>query len=71
MSTKGKTVHYGQAVKKKLKERGMSVSEFSRRINRSRSDVYDIFKRDFIDIPLLQKISKVLCNNFMRNINQY
>ena len=67
---KKEDVHYGQVVKNKLKERGMTISEFSRRINCSRSNVYDIFKRKYIDIPLLEKISEVLCYNFTRKIKQ-
>ena len=71
MKTKNEDVHYGQAVKNKLRERGMTISEFSRRIICSRSNVYDIFKRKFIDIPLLEKISEVLRYNFTRKIKQH
>lgn len=38
----------------------MSVAEFSRRINRTRSVAYDIFKRESIDTELLTQIGKVL-----------
>ena len=66
MTEKKKEVHFGQDVKKKVKERGMTVSEFARRIIRSRSNVYDIYKREYIDLRLLQKISEVLNYNFLR-----
>ena len=62
-------VHYGQAVKEKLKERGMTVSEFSKRISRSRTDVYDIFNRKYIDVELLNIISEVLHHNFLKKMN--
>ena len=71
MNSKEKEVHLGQEVKKKVQERGMSVSEFSRRIICSRSNVYDIYKRQYIDIYLLRKISKILNYNFMLKIKQY
>ena len=71
MKMKDKGVHLGQEVKKKVKERGMTVSEFARRIICSRSNVYDIFKREYIDISLLQRISKVLNYNFMQKFKSY
>lgn len=42
----------------------MSVSEFGRRINKSRENVYSIFKRKTIDTGLLSTISKVLDYDF-------
>ena len=63
-----KEIHLGTEVKQKLKSRGMSVAEFARRINRSRNNVYNIFKRQYIDIELLQTISAVLEYDFIHNL---
>ena len=63
-----KNVHYGQEVKKRFKQRGMTVAEFARRINRSRNTVYSIFRREFIDLQLLHDISEVLEFDFIRNL---
>ncbi len=46
----------------------MSVSEFARRLNCHRQNVYDIFKRKTIDVVLLQRISKVLEHDFVSEI---
>lgn len=62
-------VHYGKEVRKRLKEYGMSIAEFSRRINRCRSDIYDIFKRKYIDLNLLNAISEVLKYDFIHKRN--
>lgn len=49
-----------------VKERGMTVAEFSRRISTHRRNVYDIFKRRNVDTALLLKIGAVLEYNFFR-----
>lgn len=44
----------------------MTVSEFGRRINKSRENIYSIYSRKSIDTALLQKISEVLEHNFFQ-----
>ena len=63
-----KEVHYGQEVKKKIEERGITVAEFARRINCSRNNVYNIFMRKYIDMELLKNISIVLDFDFIHEI---
>ncbi len=43
----------GSIIKEKLKGKGFTVSEFARRINTNRNNVYDIFQRESIDTSLL------------------
>ncbi len=50
----------GKLIEKKLREKGISVSEFARRIATNRNNVYDIFARKSVDTSLLKKISQVL-----------
>ena len=57
-------VHIGKLIKQSVKERGITVSEFARRINTSRENVYGIFKRQSVDTTLLQKAGKVLGKDF-------
>ncbi len=57
-------IHIGKIILKKLKESGMSKSEFARRINKSPQNVQDIFLRESIDTKLLFSISSVLDFNF-------
>jgi len=60
------TIHIGNKIKQVFDKKGMSVSEFGRRINKSRENVYSIFKRKTIDTGLLQKISSVLEHDFFQ-----
>ncbi len=62
--------HLGKIVLSKLKERGMSKSEFARRINKSRQNVQDIFNRDSLDTKLLSDISNVLDYNFFTDLSE-
>ena len=63
-----KNIHYGNEVKAKVEEYGMSIAEFARRIGCSRNNVYNIFNRDFINMQLLQKISDVLDFDFIHEL---
>jgi hypothetical protein len=57
-------VHIGKKIREEVTRRGMPVSEFARRINRSRNVVYDIFERESVDTALLNRIGKVLHCDF-------
>jgi transcriptional regulator with XRE-family HTH domain len=57
-------VHIGKKIKEEVQQKGISVSAFAKKINRSRNVVYDIFGRESIDTDLLNKISKVLSCDF-------
>lgn len=61
-------VHAGEKVKRYFEASGMSVSEFARRLNYHRQNVYDIFRREVIDVELLQRISRVLEHDFVSEI---
>ena len=61
-------IHAGETVKTYFEETGMTVSEFARRLNCHRQNVYDIFKRQNIDLSLLQRISKVLEHDFVTEL---
>lgn len=57
--------NFGAEIRKVLKEKGMSVAEFARRINKSRENAYDIFRRKSLDTDLLSVISQVLEYDFL------
>lgn len=57
-------VHIGNKIKSVVSKKGISVSEFGRRINMSRENVYSIYRRKSIDTALLQTICKVLEYDF-------
>jgi len=58
------SIHIGRKIKHVFKKKGMTVSGFGRQINKSRENVYSIFKRKTIDTGLLETISKVLEHDF-------
>ena len=57
--------NFGAEIRKVIKARGMTVSEFARRINKSRENAYDIFRRKSLDTQLLSNISQVLDYDFL------
>ena len=59
----------GSQIEKILREKRMSVSEFAKKINTNRNNVYHIFNRKTIDTGLLEKISNVLGYNFFKSYN--
>ncbi len=61
--------HIGQQVKLVLETKGIKVTEFAKRINKSRENVYSIFSRKSIDTSLLSKISEVLEFDFYKSLS--
>lgn len=60
------SVNIGIKIKGIVSKKGMSVSEFGRRINKSRENVYSIYKRKTIDTGLLITISTILEHDFFQ-----
>ncbi len=50
----------GDKIKKAINDKGITVTEFSKKINKSRNYVYAIFEKDSIDTSLLADIAKAL-----------
>ena len=59
-----KKIHIGNIIKQKFEESSMSIDDFANKIHKARTTVYNIFKRQSIDIELLIKISDVLNYDF-------
>jgi transcriptional regulator with XRE-family HTH domain len=57
-------IHIGNEIKKVLDASDVSVSDFAKRINKSRGNVYSILSRKSIDTDLLRDISQVLNFDF-------
>ena len=58
----------GSLIREKIAEKSMTVAEFARSINRERTTVYDIFKRETVDFDLLSQISEVLDYDFIHEV---
>lgn len=57
-------IHIGKKIKEEMYKQNISVSDFAKKISRSRNVVYDIFGRESIDTDLLNKIGKILNCDF-------
>ena len=68
MTTFKKDVHIGTEIKRVLKERNMSVTEFAKRICCHRKNVYDIFNRKTLDIDRIISISELLNYDFIHEL---
>ena len=58
----------GQLIEDVVRKQGWKMADFAEKINCSRENVYDLFKRSTIDVAQLQLISKVLNHNFLLDI---
>lgn len=56
----------GIQIREVVEKRGMTVTEFAKRINKSRENAYSIFSRKTIDTGLLKLISEVLEFDFFK-----
>ena len=59
-----KEIHIGKEIHEVFINRGLTITEFAKRINKSRENVYNIFTRKSIDTDLLLVISDVLRFDF-------
>lgn len=63
-------IHIGHLIKGVFDEKGISVTEFARRINCARPNVYSIFERYDIGVEQLIDISEALDHNFLDDVQQ-
>lgn len=61
-------IHIGQLIKERFDASGMTISSFAEAIHKTRTTIYDIFKRQSIDMELLMLISDVLDYDFIERI---
>ena len=59
-------IHIGQLVKATVRERRIKDVEFARMIGRSKQNVYDMYKRNDMEVKLLLTCSKALQHNFLK-----
>lgn len=63
-----KNYHLGEEIKREVRRQSMGVGEFADKLCYNRANVYNIFKREYMDTDLLARISKVLHRNFLEEI---
>jgi len=63
-------MHLGESIKKELFKKGYSAKWLSVQLQCERTNVYNIFKRENMDVDLLAKISVILKHNFFADISE-
>ena len=58
----------GEIIKDYFDASNMEATAFAKAINKERSNVYNIFKRESIDTDLLKKIGQVLRHDFFEDL---
>lgn len=64
-------IHLGRLIRQELKRQKRSVQWLADSINCDRTNCYLIFDKQYIDIDLLKRISKVLKHNFFNELATY
>ena len=63
--------HLGHLIQEELKRQKRTKTWLAETINCDRSNCYAIFKRKFINVELLEKISIALGRNFFNDLAEY
>lgn len=59
----------GKLIKQELERQERSVTWFAKKLSCHRTNAYDIFARDNIDLTLLIRISRILHHNFLKDLS--
>ena len=60
-----KKVHLGKLIQTFVKENNINSAELARRIGKTRQNIYDLYKRDDMEVKLFLTISDALQHNFI------
>jgi len=63
-----KKIHIGKLIQAFVRENSINSAELARKIGKTRQNVYDLYKRDDIEVKLLLTLSEVLNHNFFTDI---
>jgi len=63
-------LHIGNLIRKVLKEKRISVSEFAAMANSDRTNMYRILQRESIDLSVLERYSRLLDHDFFRDLSE-
>lgn len=62
-------MHIGQHIKETMRQQGITATQLAKDICCSRPHVHKIFRKDNIDIALLERISAALNHDFFRDLS--
>ena len=61
-------IHIGQLIKKIVRENNIKDVEVARRIGKSKQNVYDLYKRNDVEVKLLLTLSQALNYDFFQHL---
>jgi len=62
-----KKIHIGKLIKNIVREKNIKDSDFAAKIGKSRQNVYDLYKRDNVDVKLLLAVGQALDYDFFQH----
>lgn len=63
-------MHIGQHIKEVMRQQGVTATQLAKDICCTRPHIHRIFRKDNIDIALLEHISDALHYNFFRDLSE-
>lgn len=63
-------MHVGERIKSQLFQSGHSAKWLSEQLQCERTNVYNIFKRETVDIALLREICLILKHDFFKELSE-
>ena len=63
-----KKIHLGKLIQAFVKENHINSAELARKIGKTRQNLYDLYKRDDIEVKLFLTISETLNHDFLEDI---
>jgi len=63
-----KKIHLGKLIQSFVRKNNIKSSDLARKVGKTRQNIYDLYKRDDIEVKLFLTISDVLQHNFMEDL---
>ena len=63
-----KKIHLGKLIQTFVKENNINSADLARKVGKTRQNIYDLYKRDDIEVKLFLAISDALQHNFMEEL---
>jgi len=63
-----KKIHLGKLIQTFVKENNINSAELARKVGKTRQNIYDLYKRDDIEVKLFLTISDALQHDFIDDL---
>ncbi|MDR0573674.1 MAG: helix-turn-helix transcriptional regulator [Tannerella sp.] len=63
-----KNIHIGKLIQSFVKQNNMSSADLARKAGKTRQNIYDLYKRDDVEVKLLLTLCDVLQHNFIEDL---